>query len=92
MYMVYWVETHLTDSLAPTLVSEPCCQDFPSNEMSKALTFCEQLRTRRRAGERISFITFTSEVPDLVGEAGVAAVTDGKLPDGTDYTWRKRRR
>lgn len=91
MYMVYWVETHETDSPAPTLVSFPCCQSFKSNEMSAALKFCEDLRARRRAGERISFVTFVSEIPEQVGEAGVAAVTDGKLPDGSEYTWKKRR-
>lgn len=91
MYMVFWVESHHTDSLAPALVKEPQCKEFPTSEMTAALKYCEELRTRRRNGAPISFVTLVSEHPDMVGEAGASAVVDGKLPDGSDYTWKKRR-
>jgi hypothetical protein len=37
------------------------------------------------------FVTMVSENPDQVGKSGVDAVVNGKLPDGFDYTWKKRR-
>lgn len=87
MYMVYWMEA--TAPISHTYV--PQSQQFGSSEMTAALQCCEQLRTRRRNGEPISFVTFVSEDPNQVGQAGVDTVADGKLPDGADYTWRKRR-
>ena len=44
----------------------------------------------RRQGMR--FVTMCSESRDQVGKAGVAAVEDGKTPDGEDYTWSKAHR
>lgn len=31
------------------------------------------------------------EILEFVGELGVDFVKDGKLPNGDDYTWKKRR-
>ena len=61
-----------------------CFEEFDSNKMSAALTFMEELRAKRRAGEEISHVCMQSEMPESVGEAGVA---DPKA----DYDWRKRR-
>lgn len=91
MYIVYWMESYETDSLAPGTVTEPRHREFGVNELDKALKFCEELRRDRRAGAKISHITYVCEHPDQVGESGVASVVDGVLPDGTDYTWKKRR-
>lgn len=78
MYMVYWT---LIDAEAKT----PCCKEFDSEEMSAAMTFMEELRTRQRNGEGIAFITMSSENPNSVGPPGVA-------DPGPDYAWKKRRR
>lgn len=39
---------------------------------------------------RCRFVTMVSESSDIVGKAGVAGVSDGKLPNGEDYTYTKR--
>ena len=54
--------------------------------LDKALKWANELRAN---GNR--FVTIASENPDSVGPAGVDAVVDGLLPDGTEYTWKKRR-
>lgn len=38
------------------------------------------------------FVTMVSENRDSIGKPGVDAVADGKLPNGEDYTWKKRRK
>lgn len=48
-----------------------------------------QAKFLRECGNR--FVTIVSENPDVVGKPGVDSVVDGKLPDGSDYTWKKRR-
>ena len=54
--------------------------------LDEALKWANELRNN---GNR--FVTIASENPDSVGKAGVDSIVDGQLPDGTDYTWRKRR-
>lgn len=38
-----------------------------------------------------SAVTFCSENVDQVGSPGVDSVVDGVLPDGSEYSWVKRR-
>lgn len=78
MYMVYWTE--VKDGAATAHGRE-----FDSAEMSAALKFMEELRTRQRQGEGICFVTMSSENPDSVGHAGAA-------DPHPDYDWKKRRR
>jgi len=78
MYMVYW-------SVMEQGARHARCREFPSSEMSAAMSFIEELRAMQRAGENISFVTLCSENPDSVGRAGVAEA-------GPDYDWKKRRR
>ncbi len=54
--------------------------------LNEALTWASELREN---GNR--FVTIASEDPNSIGQPGVDSVEDGVLPDGTDYTWRKRR-
>ena len=54
--------------------------------MSVALKHTQTLR-----GEGHRFVSMVSESTDQVGQMGVSAVIDGKLPNGEDYTWKKRR-
>lgn len=37
------------------------------------------------------FVTITGDGNVIVGKFGVDAVTEGVLPDGSIYSWRKRR-
>ena len=37
------------------------------------------------------FVTIKTESFEIVGRFGVAAIENGKCPDGIDYTWMKRR-
>lgn len=37
------------------------------------------------------FVTIKGNGMEIVGKFGSDAVDNGKLPDGTDYTWMKRR-
>ena len=78
MYMVYWTSV---EGDAPLTQAKT----FDSAEMAAAMAFIEQLRSRRRAGEDLRFITMCSEHPDAVGQAGVAE-------PGPDYQWKKRRK
>lgn len=47
--------------------------------------------TQRLRNEGFRFISMVTENVDQVGRMGVDAVIDGKLPDGSEYTWKKRR-
>lgn len=75
-YMVFWVDN-----------SGPNCQYFGDNEMSNALAFMNSLRQN----EENQFVTFASQNANSIGKPGVDSIVDGKLPDGTAYTWMKRR-
>lgn len=78
MYMVYWTAVDREERTAHEKL-------FDSHEMSAAMKFMEELRTRQRAGEDVCFITMSSENPHSVGHPGVAA-------PHPDYAWKKRRR
>ena len=54
--------------------------------LDQALKWANELRAN---GNR--FVTIASENPNSVGRPGVDSIEDGQLPDGTVYTWRKRR-
>lgn len=87
MYKVYWTEQQPISTVESTnhgLV-------FGTSEMDQALSLMSNLRQRKRDGENISYISMVSEHPDVVGEAGVDEVRNGWCPDGTEYTWKKRR-
>lgn len=70
MFKVYWTYDY----------DKPASQDFPSDQMSEALKFMEQLRST----PGVAFVTFCSENPNSVGKPGVAAPSP-------DYNWTKRR-
>jgi hypothetical protein len=101
MYCVYWLEEQIIDNtmivsawkeltdelLVPIETTQRSrYRRFGSKELTEALHFCEELRTDRRAGEPISFITMASEDPNAVGEQGVS----DKLPEGYDWTKQDR--
>jgi hypothetical protein len=61
-----------------------CGQEFIV--MTVALAFMQELRQRNQR-----YITMASESADNVGKMGVAAVVDGKCPDGEDFLGRTSR-
>lgn len=78
MYMVYWTVVENETATAQG-------REFPSDQMSVAMKFMEELRTRQRGGEAIYFVTMSSENPNSVGHPGVA-------DPHPDYNWKKRRK
>ena len=56
------------------------------DELKEALDFSNWMRTCNA-----TYVTIVSENPNCVGKSGVDAVVNGKLPDGSDYEWKKRR-
>ena len=60
---------------------------YTVESLNEALSIAAGLRKSTRH----SFVTIVSENPDVVGKAGVDSVVDGKLPDGNNYEWKKRR-
>jgi hypothetical protein len=76
--VVFWLEA------AGEEAGEPRARSFAPDALGEALRFAEELRGRRRAGERISHVSIQSEMPQSVGAAGVAD------PSG-DYAHYKRR-
>jgi hypothetical protein len=75
--VVFWLE-------AVAELAQPQARSFPSADLAEALRFAEELRARRRAGERISHVAIQSELPESVGHAGVADAPK-------DYAHYKRR-
>jgi topoisomerase IA-like protein len=61
-------------------------QGIYTNTLNRALQISEE---KRREG--FTFVTMVGENPNSIGKPGVDSVVDGKLPDGLDYTWMKRR-
>lgn len=56
--------------------------------MTEALAFMQELRKPERG---ISFVTMASESESNVGKMGVAAIVDGKCPDGSEFQGRTSR-
>jgi len=63
---------------------QACSKDYI--EMMEALTQTNHLRSIG-----LTYVTMVSENPNNVGKMGVDSITDGKLPNGEDYLWKKRR-
>jgi hypothetical protein len=53
------------------------------NSLDEAMAFAKEL------GE---FVTIQFDGKEVVGVFGATGVTDGKCPDGMDYSWKKRRK
>lgn len=77
--VVYWLEP-ATDGQAV----DARCQLFADDELKAALDWVE---SRRRAG--MAHVSLSTDFSHHVGKPGVAAVEDGKTPDGQAYEWSK---
>lgn len=63
------------------------CYNWDEDTLTAALSVSERFRT---LGMR--FVTMVSENPDCVTKPGVDSIVNGRCPDGTEYTWKKRRK
>lgn len=79
MIVVFWRQVDPSDGWVRSEMKE-----FNANELSIALKFAEELRSRRKAGEQISHVCLQSEMVESVGQAGVS-------DPSKDYAWYKRR-
>ncbi|WP_235579824.1 hypothetical protein [Ramlibacter sp. Leaf400] len=78
MIVVYWLEQDRAGVASARHAS------FASDRLGEALKFAETLRARRREGQGISHVAIQSELPESVGQAGVA-------DPSKDYAHYKRR-
>ncbi len=58
-------------------------------KISEVLTLDEAMKLAKEMNE---LVTIQGEVIEIIGLFGVDAVYEGKCPDGSDYSWKKRRR
>lgn len=63
-------------------------RSYNEDSLSEALKTVEGLRRNTRN----SFVVMASKDPNCVSKEGVDHVVNGKLPDGNDYQWMKRRK
>lgn len=68
-----------------TPVWQPQCHAFSDSEMGQALAQCQTLRS----DPRNAHVCISSELREMVGIMGVAAVEHGRTPDGEVYDWSK---
>jgi hypothetical protein len=59
---------------------------FSDDQLLLVLEKCRELRS-----QGMTHVCMASEREDQIGGNGVNSVEHGKLPDGSDYTWMKRR-
>ena len=58
-------------------------------KISEVVTLDEAMKLAKEMNE---LVTIQGEVIEIIGLFGVDAVYEGKCPDGSDYSWKKRRR
>lgn len=76
---------HNTAADAQTPQWEPQCIAYSDAQMGEALAQCQALRSNPRHAH----VTISSELREMVGPVGVAAVENGQTPDGHAYDWSK---
>jgi hypothetical protein len=57
-------------------------------ETLKVLTLAEAMNVAKHMNE---YVTIVGKDFEIVGIFGADTVDEGKLPNGHDYTWKKRR-
>lgn len=73
-----------TGKSGPGTVIVPSAEYFGADELSVALSRCQELRNSGK-----TYVVMSCENSDQVGELGVSSVENGKTPDGEDYKWSK---
>ncbi len=83
---VFWIEPSASEFFPG--MSQPMCKMFLDTEMMEAYAFMGE----KRAAPGVTHVGVVNEPEGMVGTKDRGgAVVDGKLPDGSDYTWMKRR-
>lgn len=85
MIIVFWRQG-VVNSEGVVTGSVAQLNEFNDDELGKAMQLCEGLRASRRAGAFISHVCIQSELPESVGQAGVA-----DIDPNSGYDWFKRR-
>jgi len=67
----------------PLVLVKHNLETYQYNSLDEAMAFAKEL------GE---FVTIQFDGKEVVGVFGATGVTDGKCPDGIDYSWKKRRK
>lgn len=80
---VFYLRNRSPEGEAP--VWQPECVSYGDAQMGEALARCQALR----GDPRHAHVVISSELRDMVGQIGVAAVEDGLTPDGQAYEWSK---
>lgn len=83
--VVFYLRNNVEDAEAEQPDWQPQCLAYSDKQMSEALAQCQRLR----ADPRHAHVVMSSELRDMVGQVGVAAVEDGRTPDGELYDWSK---
>lgn len=60
-----------------------------SIELNNLITTLSEMERLRKEGN--SFVSMVSESIDRIGIDGTDSITDGILPSGQSYDWKKRR-
>lgn len=81
--VVYYLHNTQVEGAEPAW--QPLCLPFTDAQMGEALKQCQLLR----GDARNAHVTISSELRDMVGPIGVAAVENGQTPDGHAYDWSK---
>jgi hypothetical protein len=81
--VVFYLRNHSPEGQEPAW--QPQCLSYGDAQMSEALAQCQALR----GDPRHAHVTISSELRDMVGRIGVAAVENGRTPDGHAYDWSK---
>ena len=58
-------------------------------KISEVVTLDEAMKLAKEMNE---LVTIKGDAIEIIGLFGVDFVLEGKCPDGSDYTWKKRRR
>ena len=58
-------------------------------KISEVMTLDDAMKLAKEMNE---LVTIKGDAIEIIGLFGVDFVLEGKCPDGSDYTWKKRRR
>ncbi|WP_312416767.1 hypothetical protein [Comamonas sp.] len=83
--VVFYLRNNAEDAEGVPPDWQPQWLAYSDQQMSEALAQCQRLR----ADPRHAHVVMSSELRDMVGQIGVAAVEDGRTPDGEHYDWSK---
>ena len=81
--VVYYLLNTRPEGAEP--VWQPQCLPYSDAQMGEALKLCQTLRVDASNAH----VVISSELRDMVGQVGVAAVENGQTPDGEAYDWSK---